>query len=67
MNEKALLKALDMIAGGTTDTYPPYRGAPREVLMKFAARVADNYREQQLMVNEQMVNEEFGIEDKDAF
>ena len=51
MTEKGLLRALDMIAGGTTDTYPPYRCAPREVLMKFAANVADNYREQLSIIN----------------
>ena len=44
MEFKILLKALDMIAGGTIDETPPYRAAPREALMEYAAKIADEYR-----------------------
>lgn len=37
----ALVAALECIADGTTDTEPPYKCAPREALMKFAADALD--------------------------
>ena len=39
MKEHIAINALGLIASGTVDIKPPFRAAPREVLMEYAAKI----------------------------
>lgn len=43
-DEKILLDALNQIAWGSDDKEPPFRAAPREVLMRIAHKAVEEYR-----------------------
>lgn len=44
MNEKILIDALEDIAQGTVDKYPPFRHAPKDALMQWAKDALNLYR-----------------------